>query len=66
MDGQETRRHIILFLILIFTQSVFDRLTRDTGATTYITTEFGLGLAVMAVLVAVLFWRRRDALPATV
>jgi membrane protease YdiL (CAAX protease family) len=46
----------------IFVQSIFDRLTRDTGFTTYITTEFGVGMAVTAVIVAVVFWRREGAL----
>jgi membrane protease YdiL (CAAX protease family) len=46
----------------IFTQSIFDQLTRDTGFTTYITTEFGIGMAVTAVIVAVMFWRRENAL----
>jgi len=46
----------------IFTQNIFDRLTRDTGFTTYITTEFGVGMAVMAVIVAMVFLRRKGAL----
>jgi membrane protease YdiL (CAAX protease family) len=41
----------------IFTQSIFDQLTRDTGFTTYITTEFGIGMAATAAIVAVVFWR---------
>jgi len=47
----------------IFVQSIFDPLTRNTGLTSYITTEFGIGLAVMAVIVALFFWQRRSALP---
>ena len=43
----------------VFIQTIFDPLTRDTGFTAYITTEFGIGLAVAAVVVAVLCWSRR-------
>ncbi len=46
----------------IFIQSIFDPLTRDTGFTTYITTEFGVGLAATAVIVALVFWRCKGAL----
>ncbi len=45
----------------IFVQSICDQLTRDTGFTTYLTTEFGAGLALTAVIVAVIFWRRKNA-----
>jgi len=45
----------------VFVQTIFDPLTRDTGFTTYITTEFGIGLAVAAVVVAALCWSRREA-----
>jgi membrane protease YdiL (CAAX protease family) len=50
----------------VFIQRIFDQLTQNTGLTPYITTEFGAGLALMAVVVALLFWRRRNALSATV
>ena len=43
----------------IFIQNVFDPLTRDTGFTTYVTTEFGVGLAAAAIIVALIFWRQR-------
>ncbi len=46
----------------IFIQGIFDPLTRDTGFTTYITTEFGVGLAVTAIIVAVIFWRKRSVI----
>jgi uncharacterized protein len=46
----------------IFIQSIFDPLTRDTGFTTYITTEFGVGLAATAIIVAVIFWRQRASI----
>jgi len=46
----------------LFVQSFFDRLTTDTGSTAWITGEFGAGLALAAVIVAFLFWRRRGAL----
>lgn len=32
----------------------------DTGVTAYLTTEFGAGLALAALIVAFLCWRRRD------
>lgn len=44
----------------VFIQAVFDPLTRDTGSTSYFVTEFGVGLALMALLVAWLTWRKRD------
>lgn len=40
-----------------FIQSVLDKLTADTGPTAYFTTEFGLGLALMGVVVGVIFWK---------
>jgi hypothetical protein len=41
----------------LFIQSVFDGLTRDTGVTLYITTDFGAGLALFYGITAVLIWR---------
>ena len=41
----------------LFIQSVMDKITVDTGNTQYFTTEFGLFLAIMGVLVAIVFWR---------
>ena len=40
-----------------FIQSVLDVITVDNGRTAYFTSEFGLGLAIMGVIVAVCFWR---------
>jgi membrane protease YdiL (CAAX protease family) len=38
-------------------QSVLDVITVDNGSTAYFTTEFGLGLAIMGVIVALIFGR---------
>jgi membrane protease YdiL (CAAX protease family) len=43
----------------LFLQEIFDRLTVDRGKTQWITTEFGLGMALFYGLVAWLCWRRR-------
>ena len=40
-----------------FIQSALDKITVNTGATEYFTTEFGVALAVMGILIAVIFWR---------
>jgi membrane protease YdiL (CAAX protease family) len=40
-----------------FIQSFLDRVTVDTGNTEYFTTEFGLGLALMGIIIALVFWR---------
>jgi membrane protease YdiL (CAAX protease family) len=40
-----------------FIQSALDTLTIDTGNTAYFTTEFGLALAIMGVIVGLIFWR---------
>jgi membrane protease YdiL (CAAX protease family) len=37
----------------LFIQALFDPLTADTGPTPYITTEFGLGLAIMSTVAAI-------------
>lgn len=47
----------------LFIQGVFDRLTVDRGATEYLTTEFGAGLAAAYSLLAWWCWRRRGELP---
>jgi uncharacterized protein len=47
----------------LFIQQVFDRLTVDRGWTQYITTEFGLGMALFYLAVAYVCWRRRGELP---
>lgn len=49
----------------IFIQSFFDPLTRPGLATKYLTTEFGAGLAIMAVIIAVIFYEKRGELPQT-
>jgi membrane protease YdiL (CAAX protease family) len=41
-----------------FVQQVFDPLTADTGATAYITGEFGAALAIVSAVIALLVWRR--------
>jgi uncharacterized protein len=45
-------------------QSVFDGSTIDTGRTRWITTEFGIGLTVVCLVIGIWFWRRRGDLPA--
>lgn len=40
-----------------FIQGALDVLTIDNGNTEYFTTEFGLGLAIMGVIVGLIFWR---------
>ncbi|MGB6874562.1 MAG: type II CAAX endopeptidase family protein [Candidatus Acidiferrales bacterium] len=47
----------------IFIQSFFDPLTRATMATKYLIGEFGVGLAIVAVIVAVIFYEKRGELP---
>jgi membrane protease YdiL (CAAX protease family) len=47
----------------LFVQSYFDRLTIDTGPTRWITGEFGIGLVIVTVLVAVYYWRKAEQLP---
>jgi membrane protease YdiL (CAAX protease family) len=43
-------------------QGIFDGSTIDTGATKWITTEFGIGIAIVMVIIGTYFWRRRDEL----
>jgi membrane protease YdiL (CAAX protease family) len=43
-----------------FIQQFFDPLTVDNSKTRYVAGEFGAALAVISVLMAVYFWRRRD------
>ena len=40
-----------------FIQSFLDKVTVNTGNTDYFSTEFGLALAVMGIIVALVFWR---------
>lgn len=46
-----------------FVQSAFTPLTADTGPTEYLITEFGAVMAVVYVVTAYIFWRKRDQLP---
>jgi membrane protease YdiL (CAAX protease family) len=48
----------------LFIQGIFTPLTQDSGPTMYWIDEFGIGLALGAVVVAYLFWRRRNELNA--
>jgi len=43
---------------------VFTPLSYDTGRTAYIIDEFGVALAVVVAIVAIVIWRRRGELPA--
>lgn len=47
----------------LFIQGVFDPLTIDRGVTKYITTEFGIGLAIVYIVAAYFFWKKRFKLP---
>jgi CAAX protease family protein len=44
----------------LWIQSVFDRLTGDTGPTEWIIGEFGIGLAVVLPIIGWIAWRFRD------
>lgn len=44
-------------------QGVFDASTIDTGPTRWITSEFGVGLTLVSIILGIYFWRRGD-LPA--
>jgi len=48
----------------LFVQDVFDGLTKSGSATQYVTTEFGLGLALVYSAAAITCWRRRKELDA--
>ena len=47
----------------LWIQGFFDPLVIDTGRTRWFTTEFGAALAIVAVVVAYIFWRLRNRLP---
>lgn len=47
----------------LFIQNFFTPITGDTGKTSYFVDEFGAVLPVIAILVAIYFWRRRNELP---
>jgi CAAX protease family protein len=46
----------------LWIQSIFDPRTTDTGRTKFVIGEFGVGLAIAAVVTAYLFWCRRNQL----
>jgi membrane protease YdiL (CAAX protease family) len=48
----------------LFIQQVFDPMTNDRGMTMYVTTEFGVGLAIVYSVVAFYCWRRRGEVEA--
>ena len=48
----------------LFVQGVFTPLTQRIAVTPYIIDEFGVGLALAAVVLAVIFWRKSAELPA--
>lgn len=48
----------------LFVQGFFDRQTRHARITDLWTTEFGAGLALMGIVLAVIFYRKRQELPA--
>jgi hypothetical protein len=47
----------------LYVQGFFDRVTVDTGATRWLTGEFGAALTVTIGATACVFWRARHALP---
>ena len=47
----------------LFIQTIFTPLTGQNAITPYIIDEFGIGLAIMGILVAILFLRKKDQLP---
>jgi membrane protease YdiL (CAAX protease family) len=48
----------------LFIQALFNQLTSDTGITEYVIDEFGIGLALTALGIGYLFWRRRHEVDA--
>jgi len=44
----------------LFIQAVFDRMTAPVGKALYITTEFGVGLAITCAITAFVLWRRPE------
>lgn len=48
----------------LYIQAVFDRVTVDTGVTAYVIGEFGAGLALMGLVVALIFWTKRSQIHA--
>jgi hypothetical protein len=50
----------------LFVQQIFDPRTVDRAFTTYVTTESGVGLALVYSIAAFYFWRRRREIDARV
>jgi CAAX protease family protein len=50
----------------LFIQGFFDKITADFGLIAYITGEFGIGLAFVSVIIAVIVYRKRNELPQAV
>jgi uncharacterized protein len=48
----------------LFVQGIFTPLTAQTGPSKYLIDEFGAALAIAALVVGYLFWRRRASLSA--
>jgi membrane protease YdiL (CAAX protease family) len=50
----------------LFIKNIYTALTTNTGVTNYVIDEFGIGLVLVAIALAIIFWRKRDELlPAT-
>jgi membrane protease YdiL (CAAX protease family) len=47
----------------LFIQSILTPLTRNTGSTSYIIDEFGIGLVITIAIGAIVVWRKRRELP---
>lgn len=47
----------------LFIQTILTPLTRNTGPTSYVIDEFGIGLAVTVTIGAIIVWRKRAGLP---
>jgi membrane protease YdiL (CAAX protease family) len=47
----------------LFIQTVFLRMTTDTGLTEYFVDDFGLGLVVTSLVLGFLFWKKRKEIP---
>lgn len=47
----------------LFIQGIFTPFTGNSGPTPYIIDEFGIGLALAAIVIAYIFWRKREDLP---
>jgi hypothetical protein len=46
----------------LFIQAIFNQLTSDTGLTKYVTDEFGIGSALIGLILAFIFWRKRNGI----